>query len=64
VQIHRDVVIWLGWGADNNIAIDWKDVRCFIQTLSGNDQQGRHWNIDFDLWYAGFPPPWPTWLLD
>jgi hypothetical protein len=68
VQVHRDVLIWLVWGGRGSpllqATIQWTDVFCSGTSLSGDDDQGRHWNIDFDLWYAGFPPPWPPWLLD
>ena len=62
VQVHRDTLIWLGWGPNNNITIEWKNTFCFAGSLYGKDNDGNNWRIDFDPWYAGFAPSWPTWL--
>jgi hypothetical protein len=24
----------------------------------------RKWKVKFDIWYAGYAPDWPDWLLD
>jgi hypothetical protein len=63
LQVHKDVVVWLGWGSDNNIYIEWSDLSCSGSSLYGKDQHGRVWFIRFTLWYAGFVRPWPWWLL-
>ena len=58
LQVHRDVVIWLGWD-QKTIAIDWSRVLCLGSVLVGEDQQGVHWTIRFDAWFAGVVRPWP-----
>jgi hypothetical protein len=62
VQVHRDALIWLGWGPNNEITIEWKNTFCLADSLYGTDDDGNRWRIDFDIWYAGFAPTWPTWL--
>jgi hypothetical protein len=63
IQVHRDHVIWIGWEG-NNVGIDWGVVQCLGTRLFGTDQRGTRWSIAFNIWYAGFPPAWPDWLLD
>ena len=62
LQVHRDVVIWLGWD-HLTVSIDWSDVLCLGSVLAGRDQDGAHWTMRFDAWYAGVVRPWPDWLL-
>ena len=62
LQVHRGVVIWLGWD-HLSVSIDWSDVLCLGSVLAGRDQDGGHWTMRFDAWYAGVVQPWPGWLL-
>jgi hypothetical protein len=64
IQVHRGVVIWLGWQGDNNLWIDWDLVECVGKHLYGTDQRGTRWSIAFNIWYAGYAPAWPDWLED
>jgi hypothetical protein len=66
IQIHRDHLIWVSWTPDlgNVKTIEWAKVFCNGLMLSGVDNDGGKWQVRFEPWYAGYPPEWPTWLLD
>jgi hypothetical protein len=57
VQVHYQSLIWLGWGPNNAITIEWKNVFCWLGSLLGTDNDGLHWEIDFNIWHAGSAPP-------
>jgi hypothetical protein len=67
LQIHRDMAIWFGWRTDtgglDECYTDWSGVRCSGGHLSGKDQNGRMYDIKFELYRVGFAPDWPDWLL-
>lgn len=70
LQIHRDVLVWTYWNdpsASNGLdfgTIEWNDLGGSGTHLYGPADDGKTWQISFDIWYAGYPPQWPTWLLD
>jgi hypothetical protein len=66
IQIHRDHLIWLSWEPNlgSMTTIHWKNVFCAWTILHGTDEDGGKWKIALEPWYAGYPPAWPTWLLD
>jgi hypothetical protein len=63
IQFHRDKAIWMNWGADF-YDIAWDKTSCAYLTLAFVDDEGRTWNALFNVWYAGYAPKWPDWLLD